>query len=94
MDWTDRKYYLIHTSVESYQMRHKIYNSIGHIKYHNTNNYKLLNVSDGLRPYCFWQEVISCKKEDAEKLEYELNKAQRRDNNSYFMELTKLITKQ
>lgn len=89
MDWRNRKYYLIHTSSDTYRMRHNIYNKIGHIKYHH-NWYSVQDCYG----HKVWQEIISCRNEDSEMLEYELRKAHRRDTDSYFMELNKLVTKQ
>lgn len=39
---------------------------------------------------CYWQMMLSCKKEDSENLEYELRKAESRDGwGSRFLKLDK-----
>ena len=94
MDYRFRNYYLVHIGSFSYNMR--------------LNNFKLLIPSLKIHPPYYhlksnghsadkingryWQMMLSCKKEDSEAIEYELNKAVRRDERgSRFIKLNKEI---
>ena len=110
MDWRKRDYFLIHTSWRSYDMRHMFYKiAAPSMKSHKPfNHFKLdsQNIEwfknyDGnhLRAlglyFPFPQEMISCKKEESEALEYELRKAYRNDGHeSNYIKLTKELIPQ
>lgn len=98
MDWRERNYYLVYTNPFAYRMRHEYYrlaapslkrNSLcGHFRNYisadNHNGYYEETVETWGCP----QEMISCRIEDSEALEYELRKAVRREDCN-FCKLTK-----
>lgn len=94
MDYKTRNYYLVTLDNYSHNMRLryfklaaetlKIHAPYFHIK---DNNYTQDYYNNR-----YWQMMLSCKKEESEALEYELDKAKRRDDNgSNFIKLTKDI---
>lgn len=104
MDWRQRDYYLIKTDYMSYEMRHRFYKLAApsvkyHIPYnHFPNGNKKMNYDGDFHTVCGMaspQEMISCKKEESENLEYELRKAFRNDGcGSRFVKLDKTMTRQ
>lgn len=99
MDYRNRRYYLAKISYFSYDMRMHYFRMVApSLKIHTPYNHFIKNETDydgvytkqlGHRGY--WQMMLSCKEEEAESLEYELRKAERRDEQgtSYFFKLTK-----
>lgn len=98
MDWRERNYYLVYTNPFAYCMRHEYYrlaapslkrhSPCGHFRDYisadNHNGYHEETVATLGCP----QEMISCRIEDSEALEYELRKAVRR-RDGIFCKLTK-----
>ena len=101
MDYRYRDYYLVTINYLSYDMRMEYYKIAApslkiHSPYNHFKNGRELDMyNDGAKGHR-WQIMISCKKEDSETLEYELRKAERRDDSihpwisgSHFLKLSK-----
>ena len=99
MDWRERNYYLVKTNEYSYKMRHEHYKlAAPSLKIHPPyNHFKKWIGSDNYDAYhkkttgmFYVQEMLSCKIEDSDALEYELREARRRDGRkSNFVKITK-----
>ena len=99
MDYRNRNYYLAKISNCSYDMRMHNFRLVApSLKIHSPYNHFKNNEKDYDGTYTrplgyagYWQMMLSCTKEDSESLEYELRKAERRDDpkTSYFLKLTK-----
>lgn len=95
MDWRKRSYYLVCTEYSAYDMRHRFYKIVApSLKRHSACNHfighrgnDISSVANEMGFY-YPQEMLSCKIEESEALEYELEKAKRRDGGSRFMKLT------
>lgn len=98
MDWRERNYYLVYTNPFAYCMRHEYYrlaapslkcrSPFGHFRdYISTYNYDGYH-EETVETWGCPQEMISCRIEDSEALEYELRKAVRR-RDGIFCKLTK-----
>ena len=92
MDYRYRNYYLVNIDSFAYNMRMRYYKlAVPSLKihppyYHLKNN----KHSQDYIKRRYWQMMLSCKKEDSEALEYELRKAERRDDlGSRFLKLDK-----
>lgn len=94
MDWRKRKYYLVKISSEAREMRDKNLKGISkYVEFHPPYSHFAEGKYDG----CFHRiteivspsYMLSCRKEDAEAVEYELRKAVRNDMNSKFCRLSK-----
>ncbi len=98
MDYRERDYYLAKIDYCSYDMRMKIFRLAApslkiHAPYdHIKSNGQRQDKMNG----CYWQMMLSCRKEDSEALEYELRKAERRDRVGFsrFVKLSKEICEQ
>jgi hypothetical protein len=94
MDYRHRNYYLAKIDYFSYDMRIEYFKwaapslKIHPPYYHIRSNHRPQDCINGR----YWQMMLSCKKEDSETLEYELRKAERRDEGaSRFLKLNKEI---
>ena len=87
MDWRNRNYYLVTTDYLSYKMRHEYYRIAAEsLKIHSPyRHFKNCNGYDGEYfkhtgiGMFYVQEMLSCKKDESDGLEYELNKGNRND---------------
>lgn len=92
MDYRYRDYYLVNIDSFVYNMRMRYYKLAApslkiHPPYYHLKNNKY---SQDYIKRRYWQMMLSCKKEDSEALEYELRKAERRDDwGSRFLKLDK-----
>ena len=109
MDYRHRNYYLVTIDRTSYDMRLRYYKIAApsleiHSPYNHFKYNKYKDGYDGMYTATsdYWQMMVSCKKEEAEALEYELNKAERRDGyisrysgkyipNSYYLKLDRML---
>ena len=102
MDWRNRNYYLVRLCVSSRDMRMeyfktaapsmKMHSPYNHFKSNENNNFDHDGKYSKITGVHIPEMMISCKKADAEALEYELRKAVRRDDNcSNFYKLSKEI---
>lgn len=95
MDWRKRSYYLVRTASSTYDIRHKLYKiAAPSLKRHSAYNHFIGNKGVDISSvdemsFYYPQEMLSCKIEESEALEYELKKAKRRDGGSRFVKLTK-----
>lgn len=92
MDYRFRKYYLVAFNVAVYDMRIKHLKSFApSLKIHPPYNHFKNNDKDydGNYTHTYHQLMISCKKEEAEAVEYELRKHSRTEDT--FIELTKKV---
>jgi len=92
MDYRIRDYYLVNLNYLTHNMRIRNFKlaapslKISPAHYHIRSNKHSQDYING----CYWQMLISCRKEDSEALEYELRKAERRDDyGSRFFKLSK-----
>lgn len=103
MDYRGRNYYLVKIDCWTYNMRLQHLKLVApSLKIHPPYNHFKNNDSDydaaftrklGLGGYR--QMMLSCRKEDSEAVEYELNKAERRDGcSSRVLKLNKEMCKQ
>lgn len=94
MDYRHRNYYLAKIDYFSYAMRIKYFQLAApslkiHPPYHHI---KGSGRPQDLVNKRYWQMMLSCKKEDSDALEYELRKAERRDEgSSRFIKINKAI---
>lgn len=77
VDWINRKYYTVSFSRESYDYRVMILTLIPSVQIHMFNSMK--ETHDELKPRGTYQMLISCNFLEADMVEYELRKAERRD---------------
>ena len=94
MDWRNRSYYIVHFSYDSKNMRERILRIISDtIKFYPPYGHFAMDEYDGIyrdiSGVSCPNYIISCDNSDATAIEYELNKAVRRDNHSRFCKLTK-----
>lgn len=99
MDWRNRNYYLITTDCFAYKMRHEYYKlAAPSLKIHSPYNHFRPAISKHgydadykhITGMGYVQEMLSCRIEESELLEYELRKASRRDGyGSKFIKITK-----
>ena len=82
MDYRNRNYYFVTIDYASYNMRLSMYQwAAPSLKIHSPYNHvKWSDRERDLLNGSYWQMMLSCKKEEAEALEYELRKAERNDN--------------
>ena len=92
MDYRHRNYYLAKLDYLSHNMRIEFFKCAVpslkiHPPYHHIkNNGRPQDNVNGR----YWQMMLSCRKEESEALEYELRKAERRDEGgSRFLKLNK-----
>lgn len=96
MDYRERNYYLATIDYCSYDMRMKhlkivapslkIHSPYNHFK-HNKDYDGVFTNKQGYGGY--WQMMLSCRKENSEALEYELNKGKRNSRLTNFLKLNK-----
>lgn len=99
MDYRKRKYYLVRLDYLSYTMRMKFLKLIDSVKIHSPYNHFRIYSSGGnnydgnyqdITGMGYIQFMLSCQKEDSSLVEFELRKAERRDEcGCTFVELTK-----
>ncbi len=99
MDYRKRNYYLVKFDWSSREMRMEYLKlACKKLKMHAPYNHIKNNKRDFVKTdddFVFFPDVmISCLKEDAEAIEYELRKMTRRDNYGYYTKLTKEICNQ
>lgn len=88
MDYRERKYYFVLIEYGSYDMRLRYFHIVApSLKVHYMNDYRrrFAKQCDFMYPNL----LLSCRKEDAEDLEYEMRKAERRDSYSTWQEVTR-----
>lgn len=97
MDWRERNYYLATINYCTRDMRIEYYKLVApslkiHTPYHHIKNGRDRDNVEGR----YWEMMLSCRKEDSDCLEYELRKAERRDEiyypgsfGSHFLKLNK-----
>lgn len=93
MDYRNRNYYLVKLDPFSHEMRMEYFHwAAPSLKEHGAYRHiKGAEYPHDIVNNQRWQMMLSCRKEDSEALEYELRKAERRDDCSYFCKLSKEI---
>lgn len=94
MDWRGRKYYVARFSYDAYDMRMDILKNIDGVRLHSPTQHDFnIKLPDEIEPRGYYHVLIGCSINTSESVEYELRKAERRDDYCFRKEIKRDTSK-